>query len=117
VHYWDWTTQGDPQSQEGIASDYVVVILDVPGGDTGLGYFGAKTYSTSWNNLPDFELVGYPDLLDPKVQTPYSEPPFPILNAFSPENFCFHQHGLALRKSSCPLLLLKSTRKNEVAAN
>ncbi|KAN0076491.1 hypothetical protein V8E54_006633 [Elaphomyces granulatus] len=102
VHFWDWTAHGDPSGQEQAASDYVVVILgDVPNGNTGLGYFGAKGYSTDWDGLPDFELVGYPVEFDSSEQTPYSQPPFSINNAFSPENFCFHQHGLAIQMNTC----------------
>jgi hypothetical protein len=78
----------------------VVILGDVPNGNTGLGYFGAKGYSTDWDGLPDFELVGYPVEFDSSEQTPYSQPPFSINNAFSPENFCFHQHGLAIRELS-----------------
>lgn len=106
--FWDWTPHGDPTNQEQAASDYVVLILDVPGGDTGLGYLGARGYVKDWDNLAVFKHVGYPGQLDPNDDTPYSEPYFSINNAFSPENFCIHQHGLALRKSFSFAMILCS---------
>ena len=78
-------------------------MLDVPDNDTGLGWLGSRTYTTSWDNLVVFKHVGYPGDFDPSDSTPVSEPYFSINNAFSPENFCVHQHGLAIR--TLPLFL------------
>jgi hypothetical protein len=112
VSYWDWTAHtGDPTTQEQLASDYVVLILNVPGGNTGLGWLGSRTYDTGWDNLAVFKHVGYPVQFDQSVQTPYSEPYFSINNAFSPESWCVHQHGLAIRKSSCFLSPTRSPIK------
>ena len=95
--YWDWTAHGNSVTPEQVASDYVVLIIDVPGNDTGLGWLGSRTFDTSWNDLEVFTHVGYPKALDPTDSTPISESFFSIVNVFTPEDNCVPLHGLSLR--------------------
>jgi len=74
------------------ADDIAVLRLFDPLGEA-LGYFGAKTYSQGWNNLPDFYLMGYPSMIA-NAERPSYERRIPVLR--DDENNSFAQidhHG------------------------
>ena len=91
------TQEGPATSQEGIGSDFVVIVLDVPE-DFNTWYLGSITYSTDWNNLDVWTHIGYPVIFSSVTDgLPYLEAPFPVINAYHP-GFFHTEHGYAIRK-------------------
>ncbi len=102
------TQEGPPTSQEGVGSDFVVIVLDVPE-DFDTSYLGSITYTTDWNNLDVWTHIGYPQIFQASGLLPYLEGPFPVINAYHP-GFFHSEHGYAIRKSPVNFLsIFKST--------
>jgi hypothetical protein len=72
------------------SEDMAVLRLYDPLGDA-LGYFGAKTYISQWNNLPEFYLVGYPALIA-NAERPSYERRIPVLNDIENSGFAIIDH-------------------------
>jgi len=90
------TEEGDPTSEEGIGSDFVVFVIDVPEDFTS-DYLGSITYSTDWNGMAVWTNVGYPGQFSPDGLLPYVDFNFPVNNAWTP-GFFQNEHGYAIRK-------------------
>jgi hypothetical protein len=83
---WDTSFRSRmPNSQ-----DIAVLRLFEPLG-TALGYFGAKTYSPSWNNQGSFYLMGYPAAIA-NADRPSYEMGIPVLNVNQSGNFSEIEH-------------------------
>ena len=88
----------DFTSADGIGSDFVVMILDVPK-DFESDYLGFITYSTDWNGMAVWTHEGYPGQFSPRASMPYVDFNFPVNNAWTP-GFFQNENGCAIRK--CP---------------
>ncbi|KAE9369997.1 hypothetical protein N431DRAFT_443612 [Stipitochalara longipes BDJ] len=93
------TQEGDATSAEGIGSDFIVIVLDVPE-DFDTWYLGSITYSTDWNNLDVWTHIGYPGIFSESDALPYLEAPFPVINAYHPGYF-HTEHGYAIQNAAC----------------
>ena len=90
------TEQGHTTSAEGIGSDFVVFVLDVPA-DFDPDYLGSITYDTDWNGLPVWTNEGYPQQFSEQALLPYVDFNFPVNDAWRP-GFFQSEHGYAIRK-------------------
>src|SRR5207248_7582633 len=79
IYYWNLSPHGDPTTAQQIAYDYVVVVLSE---NPGLGWFGSKTYSTSWNGANYWYEQGYA-ADDGGTNYPYAQGPFAVAKEFS----------------------------------
>jgi len=59
VIFWELVGQDSGLSNEEVAFDYAVLILDCEMGHN-TGWMGVKVYSESWNNEPYWSNIGYP---------------------------------------------------------
>ena len=83
---WDTSFRsGLPSSQ-----DIAVLRLYDPLG-VGLGFFGAKTYTTQWNNLREFYLMGYPGMIATGERPSY-ERGVPVLSTIESGGFTEIEH-------------------------